>query len=40
MIARLGEDGLTREAFPCVAVEEDEIREQKNKPFSSLRRAG
>jgi DNA-binding CsgD family transcriptional regulator len=40
MIARLAEDGLIREAVPRVAVEVDEILEQKQKPLSPLRRAG
>ena len=40
MIARLAEEGLIRETLPRVAVEEDEILEQKNKQLSSLRRVG
>jgi DNA-binding CsgD family transcriptional regulator len=40
MVARLAEEGLIREALPRVAVEEDEILEQKNKHLSSLRRVG
>jgi DNA-binding CsgD family transcriptional regulator len=42
MIARLAEEGLIREALPRAPLEENEpeILAQKDKPVSSLRRAG
>lgn len=40
MIARLAEDGFIRDVPARVAVEDDEILEQKPKPLSSFGRAG